>query len=78
MEDISHAKHLGNQTNFDVLYTSDFDALVDLLSCYMPGHTCAGCAFRKYEQCQETGDEAQTVHWLAATARKDSLDGGQS
>ena len=55
-------------TNFDMLATTDFDALVDLLRCYSPGHNCKICKFARYgyslDLCGLNGGEVETIIWL--------------
>lgn len=54
-------------SNFEYLYINDKQALVDLLYCRAPGHSCSYCNFRKYGFCPTDDDliEYTTVDWLA-------------
>ena len=54
-------------TNFEYLYKEDRQALVDLLYCRAPYHSCRICEFRKYGICPTDDDtiEYYTVTWLA-------------
>ena len=61
--------------NFEYLYEYNPDALIDLLLCYSPDHTCQTCSFAKYgysfDLCGRNGEgELGTIHWLASSSFK--------